>query len=100
MCHAYSGSRFGPNSRCYTRSASMPARQPDRDIGEPMNLTYEEAARKLGVTISQLYRMMRNGEIRKLELGPQVRRIPMTELEAWQARKISEQWGETPGAAA
>lgn len=73
--------------------------KPLRDVGQPMNLTYEEAARKLGVTISQLYRMLKNGEIRKLDLGKQVRRIPMTELEAWQARQQAEQWGETAGAA-
>lgn len=78
----------------------MAHRQPERDVGPPMNLTYKEAAKKLGVTISQLYTLMRNGEIRKLELGPQVRRIPVTELEAYQARKIAEQWGETAAGAA
>ena len=78
----------------------MAHRQPERDVGEPMNLTYKEAAKKLGVTISQLYTLMRNGEIRKLELGPQVRRIPMTELETYQARLKAQQWGETAAGAA
>jgi len=75
-------------------------KQPERDVGPPLTLTYKEACTKLGVTISQLYRLMKNKEIRALELGPQVRRIPMTELDAYLARKMAEQWDKTPGEAA
>jgi excisionase family DNA binding protein len=77
----------------------MGSKQPVRDVGEPLMLTYEEARIKLGVSLSQLYKLMRAGEIRALELGPQVRRIPMSELDAYLARKIAEQFGEQSGVA-
>jgi excisionase family DNA binding protein len=82
------------------RGAVVGSKQPVRDVGEPLMLTYKEACKKLGVSMSWLYTLMRNGEIRALELGPQVRRIPMTELEAYLARKMSEQFGTKPGTAA
>jgi excisionase family DNA binding protein len=75
-------------------------KQPVRDVGEPLMLTYEESRLKLGVSLSQLYTLMRNGEIRALELGPQVRRIPMTELDAYLDRLKAQQWDKTPGEAA
>jgi excisionase family DNA binding protein len=75
----------------------MGHKQPVRDVGEPLLLTYKEACAKLGVSMTQLYTLMRNKEIRPLELGPQVRRIPMTELDAYLAKKIVEQWDKTPG---
>ncbi len=78
----------------------MGHKQPVRDVGEPLLFTYEEARLKLGVSLSQLYKLMRAGEIRSLELGPQVRRIPMSELEAYVARKVAEQLDTSPGAAA
>ena len=66
--------------------------QPERDVGEPLNLTYKEAAKKLGVSLSKLYLLMRDGEIRKLELGPKVMRIPMSEIDAYQDRLKAAQW--------
>lgn len=78
----------------------MGQKQPVRDMGEPLLLTYEEARLKLGVSLSQLYKLMRAGEIHSLELGPQVRRIPMTELDAYVARLRAEQIGTNPGTAA
>jgi excisionase family DNA binding protein len=75
-------------------------KQAERDVGEPLMLTYREAMKKLGVTQSQLYTLLRNGEIRKLELGPQSRRIPMSELEAYLDKLKAEQWGTGPGEAA
>jgi len=78
----------------------MGAKQPERDVGEPLMLTYKEAARKLGVSLSWLYHLMREGEIRKLELGPQVMRIPMSECEVFLARKKAEQWEANGGEAA
>ena len=77
----------------------MGHKQPERDVGEPLTLTYREAQKKLGVSQSQLYTLMRNKEIRALEMGKQVRRIPLSELEAYLERLKSEQWG-TPGEAA
>ena len=62
-----------------------------RDVGDPLMYTYEEARRKLGVSLSQLYRLMREGEITALPLGPQVRRITLAELESYVDRKVAEQ---------
>ena len=78
----------------------MGAKQPERDMGEPLMLTYKEASKKLGVSLSWLYHLLREGEIRKLELGPQVMRIPMSECEAYLARKKAEQWVANGGEAA
>ena len=60
----------------------------------PSRLTYREAALKLGVSLSSLYRLMNAGEIQSIELGPQVMRIELSELEAFVARKIAEQWAD------
>jgi excisionase family DNA binding protein len=78
----------------------MGHKQPERDVGEPLMLTYREAARKIGVSLRWLYHLMREGEIRKLELGPQVMRIPMSECEAYVERKKAEQWDGKPEEAA
>ena len=75
----------------------MGHKQPVRDVGEPLMLTYEEARLKLGVSLSQLYKLMRDKEIRSLDLGPQVRRIPMSELDAYLTRLKAQQWNEAPG---
>ena len=72
----------------------------ERDVGPPMTLTYAEARTKLNVTLSQLYTLLRSGEIRPIAFSPQVRRIPMSELEDFLERKKAEQWGATPGEAA
>lgn len=77
----------------------MGSKQPVRDVGVPLLLTYEEARLKLGVSLSHLYRLMRAGEINALELGPQVRRVPLTELEAYVDRLVTAQIGK-PGEAA
>lgn len=66
--------------------------------GEPLLLTYKDACAKLGVTTSQLYRLMRRGEIRSLALGPQVRRISLAELEGYVARLEAEQHGDRSAA--
>lgn len=75
----------------------MGHKQPVRDVGEPLMLTYEEARLKLGVSLSQLYKLMRDKEVRSLDLGPQVRRIPMSELDAYLDRLKAQQWDEAPG---
>lgn len=74
----------------------MANKQPVRDVGEPLMLTYKEACIKLSVSISKLYRLMNDGEIHNVKLGPQERRIPMTECKAYVDRLIAEQIG-TPG---
>ena len=78
----------------------MGSKQPERDVGEPLMLTYKEASKKINVSMSWLYHLMREGEIRKLELGPQTMRIPMSECVAYLDRKKAEQWGETAAGAA
>jgi excisionase family DNA binding protein len=70
---------------------------PERDVGEPLMLTYKEAAKKIGVSLSKLYKLLRAGEVRKLELGPQERRIPMSECEAYVDRLKAEQFGPSAG---
>jgi excisionase family DNA binding protein len=76
------------------------SKYPERDVGDPLLLTYKEAAKKIGVSLSWLYQLLRDGEIRKLELGPQVMRIPMSECEAYVRRKMAEQFGPGTGEAA
>jgi excisionase family DNA binding protein len=77
----------------------MGSKQPERDMGEPLLLTYKEAAKKIGVSLSKIYQLLRDGEIRKLELGPQVMRIPVSECEAYVDRKMAEQFGTKTSAA-
>ncbi len=72
----------------------MGAKQPERDVGEPLMLTHTEAARKLGISRSQLYKLLRAGEIHSLDLGPQVKRIPMAECQAYVDRLVAEQISE------
>jgi predicted DNA-binding transcriptional regulator AlpA len=69
----------------------MGSKQPVRDVGAPLMLTYEEARLKLGVSLSQLYRLMRSGDITPLPLGPQVRRISLAECQAYVDRLVAEQ---------
>ena len=71
----------------------MGSKQVQRDVGEPLMLTYKEAAKKLGVSVSKLYRLMREDEIHNVKLGPQERRIPLSECEAYVGRLVAEQIG-------
>lgn len=77
----------------------MGSKQVQRDVGEPLMLTYAEACIKIGISESKLYKLLRSGEIRNVKLGPQERRIPMTECEAYVKRLVAEQIG-TPEEAA
>lgn len=72
----------------------MGGKQPERDVGEPLMLTHREAAKKIGISRSWLYQLLRKGEIRSLDLGPQVKRIPLSECEAYVQRLMTEQIGE------
>jgi len=69
-------------------------KQPERDVGEPLMLTYREAAKKIGISLRWLYVLMQKGEIRSLNLGGNVRRIRLSECEAYvdrlEAGQISE----------
>jgi excisionase family DNA binding protein len=72
----------------------MGSKQVQRDVGEPLMLTYKEAAKKMGVSLSKLYKLLREGEVRSLKLGPQERRIPMSQVMAYVDRLVAEQIGE------
>lgn len=75
----------------------MGSKQVQRDVGEPLMLTYKEAAVKMGVSLSKVYKLLRAGEIRNVKLGVQERRIPMSECQAWADRQVAEQIGGRPG---
>jgi excisionase family DNA binding protein len=72
----------------------MGHKQPERDVGEPLMLTYKEAAKKIGISVRWLYVLMKKGEIHSLDLGGQVRRIPMSECRAYLDRLVAEQIDE------
>ena len=72
----------------------MGSKQVQLDVGEPLMLTYKEAAIKMGVSLSKLYKLLREGEVRSLKLGPQERRIPMSQVMAYVDRLVAEQIGE------
>jgi excisionase family DNA binding protein len=61
----------------------MGGKQPERDVGEPLMLTHREAARKIGISKSQLYVLLRQGELHNLDLGPQTKRIALDECEEY-----------------
>ena len=71
----------------------MGRKQVQRDVGEPLMLTYQEAAVKLGVSLSRLYRLMRAGEIHNVPTGPRERRIPLSECEGYVDRLVAEHIG-------
>lgn len=62
----------------------------DADVGEPIFYTYKQACKKLGISVSLLYKLMREGEIKRVRLAPQVCRIAAVELEEYGKRKIQE----------
>lgn len=64
----------------------MGGKQPEPDEGEPMLLTYKQAAAKIGISLRWLYVLMKNGEIHSLDLGGQVRRISASECSAYVKR--------------
>jgi prophage regulatory protein len=66
---------------------------------EPLALKVPEACALLRVTRSQLYRMMRAGEIEGFLIGPGQRRFAMSELRAWVEKKVTDQKAQHRGAA-
>jgi excisionase family DNA binding protein len=50
----------------------------------------EEAARAVGLSRSQFFKLLADGSIRSLKVG-RLRRVPVAELEAWVAREMAEQ---------
>lgn len=55
----------------------------DAVVGEPLMLTYKQACTKAGISMSKLYRLMREGVITPLKPGPRTRRIAPAEIQAY-----------------
>ena len=72
----------------------MGSKQVQRDMGEPFLLTYREAAAKMGVSLARVYRLLRDGELHNVPLGPRERRIPLSECEAYVDRLKAQHLGE------
>jgi len=75
-------------------SGSSKTAQPQK-----MALTVDEAAHVLGVSRSTMFTLLREGRIRSVKLGPQIRRIPRAELDAYLAALLDEQSAPDTGAA-
>jgi excisionase family DNA binding protein len=50
----------------------------------------EEAARAIGVSRSQFFKLLADGSIRSLKVG-RLRRVPVAELDSWVARELAQQ---------
>lgn len=59
-------------------------------MGSPLLLTIEEASDCLRIKKSKLYELLATGELKSLHIG-RLRRIKVTELEAFVNRLASEQ---------
>jgi excisionase family DNA binding protein len=70
----------------------------DSGVGEPLMLTYKQACAKAGISMSQLYRAMRAGEITPLKPGPRIRRIAPDELDAYVERLKAASNAKRPAA--
>ena len=60
---------------------------------KPTLLRVPLAAAELDISESALYEIMKAGKIRSVLLGPKIRRIPRTELEAYVQSLLDEQYG-------
>lgn len=63
---------------------------PKSEVPKQLLLKVPEACKVLGCSRSQLYILLRNKEIEGIMIGPQQRRIPYAECEAYVARKLAE----------
>lgn len=62
-------------------------------MSEPLLLTIEEAAGRLRIHRSKLYELVATGELKSLHIG-RLRRIKVTDLEAFINKLSSEQGGQ------
>jgi excisionase family DNA binding protein len=60
-----------------------------------MMLKIPQAARELGISESTMFELLKAEKVRSVYLGPKIRRIPRTELEAYVQRLLDEQYGST-----
>ena len=61
----------------------MGHKQPQRDVGEPLMLTYKEAMAKINVSDYVFYQLLREGTLHSLDVGPQTKRIATAECQAY-----------------
>jgi excisionase family DNA binding protein len=66
---------------------------------EPLALKVPEACSVLRVSRSELYRLMRAGEIEGFLIGPGQRRFALSELRVWVEKKVADQKAQHRGAA-
>jgi excisionase family DNA binding protein len=71
----------------------MAANNKKVSVEKPMMLKVPTAAAELEISESALYELLKAGKIRSVLLGPKIRRIPRTELEAYQQELLDEQYG-------
>jgi excisionase family DNA binding protein len=60
-------------------------------VGPKLSLTVDEAAYLAGVSRTQMFELIRSGEVDSFLLGPQTRRVTRASVEAMIKRKAAEQ---------
>jgi excisionase family DNA binding protein len=90
----------GVSSTCDACGAPVPIvtviRAPERSEprvdpqcqGRPLLLRIPDAARELQIGVTRLYELLNSGEIRRIKVGANAVRVPVTELDAYIARKL------------
>jgi excisionase family DNA binding protein len=59
------------------------------EAARPLLLKIPQACKMLAVSRTTLFGLLKSGEIRGVMIGPQQRRVPVSECEAYVARKMS-----------
>lgn len=62
-------------------------------------LTIKGAAHEMSISQSQLYVLIKAGEIKSIPVGTHGRRVPMSEIDAYIERKLAEETGPATDAA-
>ena len=62
----------------------------------PALVTVEEAATYLSIGRSRMFELLREGEIPSLTIGPRQRRIRVTDLDDFVARRLASEASTTP----
>ena len=77
-----------PAPKSAPKSAPTPMPEDPEEMS-PLLLTVDRAAQKLGICRDFMYRLLARGEMRSVKIG-RSRRVPVGELEAYIARRLSE----------
>jgi excisionase family DNA binding protein len=62
----------------------------ERSVTSERLLRLDEAGQVLGVSLDQVRRMVRDGELGVIKLSPRVRRIPAGALDRWVQQRSNE----------